>query len=156
MASLHRVVANPDTIVTHDACRARKQALPDFMLVNPRAAGRLIEAAGQVRHRKTKRRGQCLVSGPATEAGLKVRVVEAGTPAYSHVDRSGLPFWTVPPLSATMKVARDSPAHPSNSTRAPSSVIAEDTYSKYVPGIKSGGSRRMCVSDIGAWDVKAV
>jgi hypothetical protein len=48
MASLHRVVANPDTIVTHDACRARKQALPDFMLVNPRAAGRLIEAAGQV------------------------------------------------------------------------------------------------------------
>lgn len=155
MASLHRVVADPDTIVTHDACRARKQALPDFMLVNPRAAGRLVEAAGHVQYRQTKRRGQCPVSGPAAGAGLKVRRVGVGTPAYSHVDRSGLPSWTVP-LSETMKVAPDSLAHPSDGTHAPLPAIAEAAHFSDVPGMTPGGSWDMCVNDIGAWDVKAV
>jgi len=156
MASLHRVVADPDAIVTHDACRARKQALPDFMLVNPRAAGRLIVAAGQVRHRETKWRGQCPVSGPAAKAGLEVRLVELGTPAYLHVDRSGLPSWTMPSQSVTTKLSHDSLAHPSYSTHAPSSAIAEDAHSSDEPRMTPGGSRKMCVNDIGAWDVKAV
>jgi hypothetical protein len=156
MASLHRVVADSDTIVTHDACRARKQDLPDFMLVNPRATGRLVEASRQVRHRQTKKRGQCFTWGPAAEAGLKVLKVELRAPAYSHVDRSGLPSRTVPPLLVTMKVARDSRAHPSNSTRAPLLGIAEDAHSRDVPDMAPGGLREMCVNDIGAWDVKAM
>jgi hypothetical protein len=154
MESLYRVVEDSETIVTRDACRARRQALPDFMLVNPRAARRLIKAARQVGPRQGKGRGQCSTWGPAAEAGLKVHRVEART-AFSHVDRSGLPAWRPLP-SETIKGSRDSLAHQPNSMHASAPTIAEDAHLRGAPDMSPGGSREMCVNDIGAWDVKAV
>ena len=154
MASLRRVVADPEIVVTHDACSlGRRQAFPDVMLVNSQVAERMIFDAGRMWQYGLDRRGRNNIEESAAAAGLKVRLVEMKTPTITRVDASGLLCLNFLRPGTTT----NEPGTPSGKgRRVLSPPTAEAAKMADAHDLTHGGPRVMCVNNIGAWDVTYV
>ena len=154
MAYLRRVVADPEVVVTHDACSlGRRQAFPDVMLVNSQVAERLIVEAGRMRQYGLDRRGRNNIEESAAAAGLKVRLVEMKTSKIMRVDTSGLLCQN---FSRPGTTADESGTPSGKGRRVLSPPTAEAANTTDAHDMTPGGPQVMCVNDIGTWDVISV
>jgi hypothetical protein len=154
MAFLHLVAADAATIpVTHDACSGRKQNLPDLMLVNPQAAGRLVGAAAvsaQPR-RLLRRRVQCSLAGFAPKSGLTVRLVDAGggNLAHARISWSGLLAWAPRPVpDVDSKSGVNMAVVPAGGTTAASPSMTKDTHQDGAQCKALSNACKVCVNSM--------
>ena len=159
MASLHRVAADAATIlVTHDARLGCKQDLPDFMLVNPQTAGRLVKAAAvSAQPQRLQRRwGRCSLAGFPPKSGLTVRLVDAGEGnlARARMSWSGILALAPRPVpDVDLKSGVNVAVVPAGGTAAASPNMTNDMHQDGAQYKAPSNAFKMCVNSIGAWDM---